>query len=124
MAFLVANGAAVDVLSSDRGRGELSDRRCSQRAASATPPVLRSDSTALGSSLRPRGVRPAAAGSKGLRGNEERHRLGASADVPFLTYLLIFFQLQHEIALDFSSQVPVFKVPLKFKSRDFGACVS
>ena len=29
----------------------------------------------------------------------------------------------HGISLDFSSQVPVFKVPLKFKSRDFGACL-
>ena len=28
----------------------------------------------------------------------------------------------HGISLDLSSQVPVFKVPLKFKSRDFGAC--
>ena len=29
----------------------------------------------------------------------------------------------HGISLDLSSQVPVFKVPLKFKSRDFGACL-
>ena len=43
-----------------------------------------------------------------------------------MTYLLSFlilFQLQHGISLDLSSRVLVFKVPLKFKSRDFGACV-
>ena len=100
---------------------------------------------------RPRGVRPAAAGSKGLRGNQGPRRLGASADVPFLKTVFFspaititditgavqrmwhvsmtydisfkFFQLQHGISLDLSSQVPVFKVPLKFKSPDFGACV-
>ncbi len=40
-----------------------------------------------------------------------------------MTYLLsfnLFCQLQHEISLDLSSQVPIFKVALKFKSRDFG----
>ena len=124
-------------------------------AASATPPVLRCHSAALCSNLRPRGVRPAAAGSKGLRGQQGHQRLGASADVPFLNTFFFtgnhnnrynklditgavqrmwrvsmtydtsfkFFQLQQEISLDLSSQVPVFKVALKFNSRDFGACV-
>ena len=39
---------------------------------------------------RPRGVRPAAAGSKGLRGNQGPRRLGASADVPFLKTVFFF----------------------------------
>ena len=101
-------------------------------------------------------MRPAAAGSKGLRGHQGQRRLGVSADVPFLntfffhrqsqeqsitditditgavqrmwhvsmTYDISFkflFQLQHGISLDLSSQVPIFKVSLKFKSRDFGS---
>ena len=53
-------------------------------AASATPPVLRSDSAARCSTQRPRGVRPAAAGSKGLPAHWGQRRLGASADVVFL----------------------------------------
>ena len=62
----------------------------------ATPPVLRSfHSAALRSRRRPRGDRPAAAGSEGLRGHQGHHRLGASADVPFLNTVFSHRQSQY-----------------------------
>ena len=114
-----------------------------------TPAVLRFHSAASCSTLRQRGERQAAAGREGLSGRQEQYRLGASADVtPVLKTVfhrqsqqivavqcgICFDELkfeisgsfnfnQHEISLDLSSHVPVFKVPLKFKSRDFGACL-
>ena len=71
-----------------RGRGRPGQRRPGSSEA-AEPPrvvppssaVLRLDSAAFCSRLRPRGERQAAAGGEGLCGRQEQRRPGASADV-------------------------------------------
>jgi len=82
VAFLLAKGAAVDVVASG-GPGAQSRRESPGAAAGgASPPaVLRSHSAALYSIQRPSGERQAAAGRKGLGGHQEQLRLGASADI-------------------------------------------
>ena len=78
VAFLLAQGAAVDVVGfNGPGAQAPPGSRCMWCLQRWRP---RWDSAALGSSARPHGERPAAAGREGLGGHQGQRRPGASAN--------------------------------------------
>ena len=70
VAFLLAKGAAVDVVTSG-GPGAQKPRGAAAGASDLTSALLRFHSAAYCSKLRPRGERQAAAGREGLSGYQE-----------------------------------------------------